>query len=150
MHLLESLYVKPIHMVLAPSGLNLQITLLIYYCSDPMGNPYDFRSIPVDQYLWPGKQLNSSCQDIGFICPFVVIDPTIRSNYCSCSELAPELMFDNFLPIPDTESLPFYPLVLKLVVCVVYPMNSPMHVARATILLADVRSCSSPDMSESD
>ena len=27
-------------------------------------------------------------------------------------------MFDNFLPIPNTESLPFYPLVLKLVVCV--------------------------------
>ena len=26
------------------------------------------------------------------------------------------LMFDNFLPIPDAESLPFYPLVLKLVV----------------------------------
>ena len=26
-------------------------------------------------------------------------------------------MFDNFLPIPDTESLPFYPLVLKLDVC---------------------------------
>ena len=27
-------------------------------------------------------------------------------------------MFDNFLPIPDAESLPLYPLVLKLVVCV--------------------------------
>ena len=27
-------------------------------------------------------------------------------------------MFDNFLPIPDAESVPFYPLVLKLVVCV--------------------------------
>ena len=26
-------------------------------------------------------------------------------------------MFDNFLPIPDAESLPFYPLVLKLAVC---------------------------------
>ena len=26
-------------------------------------------------------------------------------------------MFDDFLPIPDAESLPFYPLVLKLVVC---------------------------------
>ena len=26
-------------------------------------------------------------------------------------------MFDNFLPIPDAESLPFYPLVLKLVLC---------------------------------
>ena len=27
-------------------------------------------------------------------------------------------MFDDFLPIPDAESLPFYTLVLKLVVCV--------------------------------
>ena len=40
-----------------------------------------------------------------------------RSNDGSCSELAPGLMFDNFLPIPDAESLPFYPLVVKLVVC---------------------------------
>ena len=27
-------------------------------------------------------------------------------------------MFDDFLPIPDAESVSFYPLVLKLVVCV--------------------------------
>ena len=27
-------------------------------------------------------------------------------------------MFDDFLPIPDAESLPFHPAVLKLVVCV--------------------------------
>ena len=27
-------------------------------------------------------------------------------------------MFDNFPPIPDAVPLPFYPLVLKLVVCV--------------------------------
>ena len=40
-----------------------------------------------------------------------------RSDGGSCSELAPGLMFDNFLPIPDAASLPFYPLVLKLVVC---------------------------------
>ena len=40
-----------------------------------------------------------------------------RSDNCSCSELAPGLMFDNFLTIPDAESMPFYPLVLKLVVC---------------------------------
>ena len=32
-------------------------------------------------------------------------------------ELAPGLIFDTFLPIHDAESLPFYPLVLKLVVC---------------------------------
>ena len=41
-----------------------------------------------------------------------------RGDDRSCSELAPGLMFDNFLPILDAESLPFYPLVLKLVVCV--------------------------------
>ena len=40
-----------------------------------------------------------------------------RSDDCNCSELAPGLKFDDFLPIPDAESLPFYPLVLKLVVC---------------------------------
>ena len=32
-----------------------------------------------------------------------------RSDDGSCSELAPGLMFDNFLPIPDAESLSFYP-----------------------------------------
>ena len=31
--------------------------------------------------------------------------------------VAPGLMLDNFLPILYAESLPFYPLVLKLVVC---------------------------------
>ena len=62
--------------------------------------------------------LNSSCQDFGFTCPFVVIDLTDLSNDGGCLELAPGLMFDNFLPIPDAESLPFYPLVLKLVGCV--------------------------------
>ena len=41
-----------------------------------------------------------------------------RSYDSNCSELAPGLMFDDFLPIPDAESLPFYPLVLKLVVSV--------------------------------
>ena len=51
-----------------------------------------------------------------------------RSNDGSCSELAPELMFDNFLLIPDAESLPFYPLVLKLVVCTI-------------ILIVRLRSC---------
>ena len=39
-----------------------------------------------------------------------------RSDDGNCSELAPGLMFDDFLPIPDAESLPFYPLVLKPVV----------------------------------
>ena len=32
-------------------------------------------------------------------------------------------MVDNFLPIPDAESLPFYPLVLKLVVCAILVMG---------------------------
>ena len=50
----------------------------------------------------------------------------------NCSELAPGLMFDDFLPIPDAESLPFYPLVLKLVVCARGPMsaNSPSRARR--------------------
>ena len=62
-------------------------------------------------------QLNSPCQDFGFIRPFVVIDSTsvfkFRNNDGSCSELAPGLMFDNFLHIPDAKSLPFYTSVLK-------------------------------------
>ena len=29
-----------------------------------------------DSLVRPGMPLNSSCQDVGFICPFVVIDPT--------------------------------------------------------------------------
>ena len=32
-------------------------------------------------------------------------------------------MFDDFLPIPDAESLPFYPLVLQLVVCVYHEIG---------------------------
>ena len=43
----------------------------------------------------------------------MVIDPTYHGM-----AVAPGLMLDNFLPIPDTESLPFHPSVLKLVVCV--------------------------------
>ena len=58
--------------------------------------------------------LNSPCQDVGFTCPFVVIDPTYLGP---TTVVAPGLMLDNFLPIPDAESLPFYPSVLKLVVC---------------------------------
>ena len=27
------------------------------------------------QFCWPGMLLNSSSQDVGFICPLVVIDP---------------------------------------------------------------------------
>ena len=34
-------------------------------------------------------------------------------------------MFDNFLPIPDAESLLFYSLALKLVVCVKFSRGDP-------------------------
>ena len=44
---------------------------------------------------------------------FVVLDPT---DLGATTVVAPGLMFDNFLPIPDAESLQFYPSVLKLVV----------------------------------
>ena len=64
-----------------------------------------------------GTPLNSLCQEVGFIRPFVVIDPT-NSGATTVVVVAPGLYHDNFLPIPDAESLPFYPSVLKLVVCV--------------------------------
>ena len=44
----------------------------------------------------------------------MVIDP---NDLGATKVFAPGLMLDNFLPIPDAESLPFYALVLKLVVC---------------------------------
>ena len=58
--------------------------------------------------------LNSPCQEVGFISPFVVIVPTYLGV---TTVVAPGLMLDNFQPIPDADSLPFYPLVLKLVMC---------------------------------
>ena len=64
--------------------------------------------------LRPGTQLNTPCQEVGVICPFVVIDPT---DLGVTTVVAPGLMLDNFLTIPDAESLPFCPSVLKLVVC---------------------------------
>ena len=39
-------------------------------------------------------------------------------------------MFDNFLPIPDAESLPFYPSVLKLVLCVPASPIAPTYARR--------------------
>ena len=63
--------------------------------------------------LRPGTSLNSPCREVGFICPIVLIDPI---DLGATTVVAPRLMLDNFLPIPDAESLPFYPLVLKLVV----------------------------------
>jgi hypothetical protein len=50
--------------------------------------------------------------DVGFICPFVVIDPTDKGG---TTVAAPGRMVDNFLPIPNAESLPLYRMVLKLV-----------------------------------
>ena len=66
-------------------------------------------------YARSGTPLNSPCQEVGFICPFVVIDPT---DLGATTVVAPGLMLDNFLTIHDPESLPFYPSVSKLVVCV--------------------------------
>jgi hypothetical protein len=40
--------------------------------------------------------------DVGFICPFVVIDPT---DLGATTVVAPGRMLDNFLLIPDAESL---------------------------------------------
>ncbi len=49
--------------------------------------------------------------DVGFICPFVVIDPTDEG---ATTVVAPGRMMYNLLPIPDSESLPSYRMVLKL------------------------------------
>ena len=54
--------------------------------------------------------------DVGFICPFVVIDPT---DLGATIVVAPGRMLDIFLSSPDAESLPSYRMVLKLAcVCV--------------------------------
>ena len=45
----------------------------------------------------------------------MVIDPTDH-DLGATTVVAPGLMLDDFLPIPDAKSLPFYPSVLKLVV----------------------------------
>jgi hypothetical protein len=51
--------------------------------------------------------------DVGFICPFVVIDPTDKgaTTVVARRRLG---MIDNFLPIPDAEILPLYRMVLTL------------------------------------
>ena len=66
--------------------------------------------------------LNPPRQEAGFICPFVVIDPT---DLGAATVVAPELMLDDFLPIPDTEPLPFYPSVWKAVVYLPYAAHAP-------------------------
>ncbi len=53
--------------------------------------------------------------EIFFICPSVVIDPADKG---ATTVVAPGRTLDNFLPIPDAESLHLYHMVLKLA-CVV-------------------------------
>ena len=47
---------------------------------------------------------------------WIVLPPDVR-RFEKSKDCAPGLMFDDFLPIPDAEFLPFNPLVFKLVVC---------------------------------
>jgi hypothetical protein len=62
--------------------------------------------------------------DVGFICCFVVIDPTDQG---ATTVVVPGPMVDNFLPTTDVESLPLYSMVLKLA-CVQYaPPSSMAH-----------------------
>jgi hypothetical protein len=46
--------------------------------------------------------------DVGFICPFMGIDPT---DLKATKVVAPLRMIDNFLHIPDAESLLLYSMV---------------------------------------
>ena len=48
--------------------------------------------------LLPGMQLNSSCQDVGFKCPFVVSGPTISKRPRRRREPLPELPPPVFFP----------------------------------------------------
>ncbi len=55
--------------------------------------------------------------DVGFICPFVVIDP---NDLGATTVVAPGRMNNKFLLIPGAESLPLYRSVFKLAcVCIV-------------------------------
>ena len=84
-------------------------------CSEPLVSLFSPAWIAVKVTL-PGGWLHLS---------FRVHRPYLfRSDDCNCLELAPGLMFDYFLPIPDAESLPFYHLVLKLVLCVCWKSKS--------------------------
>jgi hypothetical protein len=49
--------------------------------------------------------------DVGFIRPFVIIEP---ADSGTTTLFAQGRMIDNFLPVPDAESLPLYRMVLKL------------------------------------
>ncbi len=54
---------------------------------------------------------------VGFICPFVVIDPTDQG---ATAVVAPGQMIDNFLLYPIAESLPIYRMVLIKAILFVY------------------------------
>ena len=54
-------------------------------------------------------------------------------------DCAPGLMFDNFLPIPDAEFLPFYPLVLKLVVCAFEFLALPRYFKESALHWFEIR-----------
>ena len=54
--------------------------------------------------------------------PSIFIDPTdLGAATAIARNLLQDLCLTKKIPIPDAESLPFYPLVLKLVV---FPLNS--------------------------
>jgi hypothetical protein len=49
--------------------------------------------------------------EVGFIRPFVVTAPTDSE---ATAVVAPERIIDNFLPIPDAESLPVFRMVFRV------------------------------------
>ena len=64
----------------------------------------------------------------------MVIDPT---DLGATTAIAPGLKLDNILPIPHAESVPFYPCVLKLVVCVEVRMSAKALGIRSDLCLVD-------------
>jgi hypothetical protein len=59
-------------------------------------------SEPLMLLFFPAWDAVELTLDVGFICPFVVIDPT---DYGATTVVAPGRILDNFLPIPNP--LPF-------------------------------------------
>ena len=102
----------------------MMVTTLLFFCDFSRKSgllEYWIRPYVRGHWVWlfsPAcDAVKLTLQEVGFICPFVVVDPT---DLGATTVVAPGLMLDNFLPIqaiPDAESLPFYPSVLKLVVC---------------------------------
>ncbi len=70
-------------------------------------------SLPLVWLFSPAWDAVTLTLEFGIIYPFVVIDPTDKGATTVVAP-APGLMIDNFLPIPDAESLPLYRMVLKL------------------------------------